>query len=511
MKTHVKKRFLLPALAASLGWLPASPTTAQTNFATLHSFTAPISPYYTNSDGVNPQGGLLLAGDILYGTAYKGGASDEGTVFAMKGDGTGFTTLHGFTNIVDAGSPIAGLVASGNTLYGAAEFGGPAYKGGVFAINTNGTGFTYLHTFTAGAFNAVPGYFTNSDGAAPWGGVILSGNTLYGTTQGGGLTGAGTVFVVNTDGTGFTNLHTFTAMATSSDATNSDGGAPAGSLILSGNTLYGTTELGGSAGFGTVFAINTDGTGFTNLYAFTNGSDGGFPYAGLVLSGNTLYGTASEGGDSSQGTVFAINTDGTGFATLHSFSATPSYPGPYTNSDGATPYAGLILSGNTLYGTAYNGGSSGNGAVFGVNTDGTGFTNLYSFTALPPYAGGSAPPSTNSDGANPYAGLILSGSTLYGTAYHGGASGYGTVFSLSLQGSVHQTVNPPQLTIVPSGGNIILTWPTNAAGFILQAAGSLANPVWTPLPVSMVINGKFQFSEPMQTNSAGRFYRLSSQ
>src|SRR6266446_4904964 len=103
------------------------------------------------------------------------------------------------------------------------------------------------------------------------------------------------------------------------------------------------------------------------------------------------------------------------FTTLYSFTAT-SYPGYFdsTNSDGAYPQAGLTLSGNTLYGTALSGGSSGWGTVFAVNTDGTGFTNLHSFTAL------SGPhTSTNSDGANPYAGLVLSGNTLYGTANRG--------------------------------------------------------------------------------------------
>src|SRR5208283_4630418 len=85
------------------------------------------------------------------------------------------------------------------------------------------------------------------------------------------------------------------------------------------------------------------------------------------------------------------------FTTLHSFTALDPYTGT-TNSDGANPYAGLILSRNTLYGTAEDGGSSGNGTVFAVNTDGTGFTNLYSFTPTP------APAYTNSDGANPWAG-----------------------------------------------------------------------------------------------------------
>src|SRR6266446_10492681 len=68
------------------------------------------------------------------------------------------------------------------------------------------------------------------------------------------------------------------------------------------------------------------------------------------------------------------------FTTLYSFTAT-SGPYPSTNTDGDLPIAGLVVLGNTLYGTATYGGSSGNGTVFKVNTDGTGFTNLHSFTA----------------------------------------------------------------------------------------------------------------------------------
>jgi len=207
-----------------------------------------------------------------------------------------------------------------------------------------------------------------------------------------------------------------------------------------------------------VFAVNTDGTGFTTLHNFT-GSDGASPYAGLVLSGSTLYRTASAGGSTGGGTVFAVNTDGTGFTALHSF----------TGSDGIEPNAGLILSGNTLYGTAFLGGSAGNGTVFAVNTDGTGFTNLHSFTA---FSGSVC--CVNSDGAGP-ASLLLSGNTLYGTAQDGGSSGYGTVFSLSLP------VPPPLLTITSAGANVILTWPTNATGFTLQSSPALT-ATFTNLP-----------------------------
>src|SRR5947208_2442806 len=89
---------------------------------------------------------------------------------------------------------------------------------------------------------------------------------------------------------------------------------------------------------------------------------------------------AKFGGRSGAGTVFAITPDGTGFTTLYNFAALAG-PYPGANSDGAYPLAGLTLSGNTLYGAAAYGGSSGNGTVFAVNTDGTGFTNLHGFTA----------------------------------------------------------------------------------------------------------------------------------
>jgi uncharacterized repeat protein (TIGR03803 family) len=278
----------------------------------------------------------------------------------------------------------------------------------------------------------------------------------------------------------FTTLHIFNG---------SDGGWPFAGLILSSDTLYGTAQYGGSSGNGTVFAVHTDGTGFTNLHNFTaldpthayySNSDGANTEAGLILSGNTLYGTARYGGSSGGGTVFALHTDGAGFTNLHSFTALSS-PTPHTNSDGATPYAGLItnLSGNTLYGTAFVGGSSGNGTVFAIHTDGTGFTNLHSFTGI--------------DGESPQAGLILTRNTLYGTTIYDYISGVGTVFSLSFR---------PQLSITPSGTNVILSWPTNVAGFdytgySLQSAPALAgtftNLTAATSPYTNPITGPQQF------------------
>ena len=405
-------------------------------FTTLHSFTqlSGSGGYKgANSDGVHPFLGLLISGHTLYGAAAQGGSSGWGTVFAVKTNGSGFTTLHNFAATSgseggyginsDGAGPNGGLIVSGNTLYGTAQAGGSSGWGTVFAVNTDGTDFRTLHSFAATSGSA-GNYGTNSDGAEPFAGLILSRNTLYGTAQYGGSSGWGAVFAVNTNGTGFTNLHNFTATSGSAGGcgTNSDGVNPVGGLLLSGHTLYGTAIQGGSSGWGTVFAVNTDGTGFTNLHSFTS-NDGAYPFAGLTLSGNTLYGTAQAGGSSGWGTVFAVNTNGTSFTTLHSFAY----------NDGSRPHAGLTLSGNTLYGATYRGGTSGygtlggtsgNGTVFAVNTDGTGFTTLHFFAGYP------------NEGGNPY-GLILSGNTLFGMSFNGGRSDYGTVFSLSLGQEAH--------------------------------------------------------------------------
>ena len=120
-----------------------------------------------------------------------------------------------------------------------------------------------------------------------------------------------------------------------------DGGWPLGSLTLLGSTLYGTTSFGGSYDGGTIFQINTDGSGFQLLHSFDSQSDGDAPCGSLTLSGSTLYGMTSSGGPYAFGTIFQINTDGSGFQLRHSFGS---------QSDGATPCGSLTLSGSTLYG-----------------------------------------------------------------------------------------------------------------------------------------------------------------
>jgi uncharacterized repeat protein (TIGR03803 family) len=254
-----------------------------------------------------------------------------------------------------------------------------------------------------------------------------------------------------------------------------------------------------------VFAVNTDGSVFTNLHNFTALSDrsssganedGASPTASLILSGTTLYGTASGGGTGGNGTLFKLDRDGTTFTALHNFSVL-SGGDPFfgINSDGRNP-SGLILSRNTLYGTARGGGTSGRGTVFAVNIDGTGFCNLHSFTTPSPCC-----PSDNSDGLFPNC-LVLSGDSLYGTANEGGSSSWGTLFSISLPASV------PQLTMIPSGSNVVLMWPENATGFTLQSTTNLSSPAWvTNFPAPIVVNGQNTVTNPI--SGTQQFFRLS--
>ena len=361
-----------------------------------------------------------------------------------------FVFFNGIVSNVDGYGPNGSLILSGNTLYGTAARGGSWGNGTIFAVNTQGLTFTNLHSFTA---TSVPTYEygTNSDGANPSAGLVLSGNILYGTAAYGGASGGGTVFAVHTDSTDFTNLHSFSVQATNALGlyTNSDGFYPNGALVLSGNTLYGTAYEGGANGNGSVFKVNTDGTGFTNLYSFTatsvafpnTNNDGANPNS-VILAGNLLFGTAYYGGTNGNGTIFAIDTDGTGFTVLHTFTTEINN----TNSDGANPAAGLTLSGTTLYGTTFWGGSSGAGTVFAIQTNGDGFTNLHSLT--------------NSDGANPDAGVILSGGVVFGTDLD-------TVFAVTTNGSSFTVL----ATFLGMQYNPVDGTETNSAGY--DPSGSL--------------------------------------
>jgi uncharacterized repeat protein (TIGR03803 family) len=387
MRFHFRKLVFLMPFAISLSL--SLPVRSQT-FKTLFTFGGSNGP----PDSLEPGVGLTIYENNIYGTTVGG-------IYRLNIDGSGYTNLHG----TGGSNPQGQLTISGNTIYGTTGEEGSSF-GTVFRVNTDGTAFTNLHSFVLGV---------NGE-SSPLGGVVLSGNTLYGTTPGNLPdlpNSSGTIFAINIDGTGFTNLHVFGQ--TDGAYFNDDGSYPVAGLVLSGDTLFGSTKFGGE-GVGTLFAMKTDGSEYTNLFTPTGfGSENSF-----TLSGNTLYGTDNR----YPADVFSIGIETNSYRYIYSFSTLSGIGGPYgTNSDGEYPNSSLVLLGNTLYGTTSAGGTSGYGTIFSVNTDGTHFVNIHDFT-------------NGSDGASPGS-LVCSGNTLYGTT----GLGVSTIFSIYVEPSAKVNVN----------------------------------------------------------------------
>lgn len=288
---------------------------------------------------------------------------------------------HQVTNSADGVHPNSGVVLSDGVLYGTTWEWGPA-AGTIFRVNTDGTGFRTLYTNLLG------------DGWGPRA-LLLVGNTLYGTTSGGGVQGCGTIFKIDTDGNNFTNFYSFT--------TNNEGGVyPHAGLVLDGTNLMGTTS-GGGEGNGTVFKIGTNGGGYLDVYVFRNGPTGGGGPGDILLSQGVLYGTAGYG----NAFVFKLNTDGSGFTNLHSFST----------MEGSGGGGSLCISGDTLFGTTAATAATG-GSVFKVNTDGSGFAVVHWISNLL--------------GAGR---LTLLGNTLYGATGHPEYPSQNRLFKVNVDGS----------------------------------------------------------------------------
>jgi uncharacterized repeat protein (TIGR03803 family) len=384
-----------------------------------------------------------------------------------------------------------GFVVSGDTIYGTTFSGGIYGYGTVFRVNTDGTDFTNLFNFNRGAYDSVSQTYPTNTGDSPNPGLVLISNTLYGTTFYGGDVLAGSIFKINTDGSGFANIYSFHF---------SDGQTPQHGLTLNSNLLYGTTVLGATNGFGNIFTVNPGDDSVSIIYQFTNEVEA---YGGLVMSGNSIYGFG-RWGLTTDGLVYRLGPGG--YAVLYTFSGT----------DGAQPESTPVLSGNTLFGVTVAGGVHGNGNVFRIDTDGLNYTNLYSFTP-----NGAA----NTDGTDPYdhTGLVLSGNKLYGTASASGSGGQGTVFQLNTDGSGFAVLHSFSYAdgahpdpIVLSDGTLYGGTLYGVQGIYLGNGALFALTLQPSLNISTVTNRAVlswndpSFSLYTSTNIAGIFTNITS-
>jgi uncharacterized repeat protein (TIGR03803 family) len=274
--------------------------------------------------------------------------------------------------------------------------------------------------------------FSGKDGAAPQSGVITGANgVLYGVAASGGAAGQGVAYSLTPPSNG-AKQWTKTVLYEFKGGT-ADGGEPVGGLVADRNgVLYGTTYLGGNAGYGTAFKLTPPGPGGShwseqilyNFQGFPTG-DGAYPFGNLIIDNSgALYGTTTQGGGAAgPGTVFKLTPPTTSVGQwaetiLYSF----TYDG--TNSDGAVPTAGVTFGpGGVLYGTASGGGVAQSGIVFELAPPVSPATN-WTESVLFQFG--------DQAGGLPAGGVTLGpDGSLYGTAEAQGANNWGVVYKLS--------------------------------------------------------------------------------
>jgi uncharacterized repeat protein (TIGR03803 family) len=462
-----------------------------------------------NGDAGRPEAAVMQGSDgALYGTTADGGAFGYGTVFRIQDPiGAGAPVLiHSFggSERGDGAEPYAGLVqASDGLVYGTTVSDGASGYGTVFRLSTNGGSYSLRNSFSA----------TAGGGIHPYGGVVQGfDGALYGSTYSGGTFGCGTVFRLASSGAAQW-LHSFTNSA-------GDGAFPYTGLAQSSDgTLYGTTESGGAAGAGTVFGIAADGSGYGVRVSFSGTNGSGANPDGGVVAGNdgAVYGTTYSGGAVGYGTVFRVKNPAGApvLEYIHSFSN--------TNGDGAYPAAGLLQAADgSFFGTISSGGSVGEGTIYEFAYDpriAVPPTNRVvtagSTVSLSVSVAGTGPFAYQwLFNSNPVAGAT--NSTLALTNVTTSQAGvyavivFGTAGTVTSQPASLGVVGAPVFTSVSrlADGNVRLTLNvvSNANYNVLSSSNLLTWAVQTNI---FAASATIQITDLTATNSARRFYRAT--
>jgi uncharacterized repeat protein (TIGR03803 family) len=360
--------------------------------------------------------------------------------------GDSFATLYSFQGGVDGDAPVGDLLNVNGTLYGTSSAESEACG------HTCGTVFA----ITTSGHKSTLHTFTGNDGAIPYGSLIQVNGTLYGTTyQGGtngcgsGTIGCGTIYKISPSGQ-FSVLYDFKG--------GSDGAYPFGGLVYLNGTFYGTTSEGGTVNRGTVFSLSSSGQEAV-LHSFGLGLDGYDPQCTLIPVNGVLYGTTALGGGRGMktgGTIFSITTSGAE-RVIDSFEVN-------TKKRGYTPLASLTYAEGNIYGTTSAGGETNHGTVFSIAFTGKKpkkAVTIYNFAGPP------------DDGQYPSATLSYANGTIYGTTNSGGEGMlYGTIFSLTPSGTETVLYNFSQNSSNPQSPSGGVTWLNSVLYGVTQYGGS---------------------------------------
>jgi len=382
---------------------------------------------FNGPNGANPYGDVVFKGPFLYGTTYRGGTNDAGTVYKVDRSSGALTTITSFTG-PNGGFPHAGLVVFGPDLYGTAATGGPAAAGGfggtIFKVDPSTDFLTTVaafgpmsQTLTDTPFSSLlvygsyiygvtrhsPGGFGKAFKFEPatgglkilgfvpgdgYAGLIAVGPYLYGTTTF-GCNGPGCVFRIDT---ATDSIVTITSLRRTID-----GASPVAGLASDGSYLYGTAEEGGADGLGTVFRVDLSNYSLTTTLASFNFDNGAKPRAALLVKNGSLYGTTSGGGPNNGGVLFKLDLSTRELKTISAFNDADT---------GATPSSPLNIHDGFLYGTTYEGGHRGLGALYRMDLSNGKAGTVGSFNA--------------DTGGNPTGGVVALDGMLYGTTQTNG-------------------------------------------------------------------------------------------
>ena len=361
-------------------------------------------------------------------------------------------------NCADGAYPYAGVISDkDHNLYGTTEQGGSSsFAGLVYELKQTKSGWkeVVLYRFTGGA-----------DGGGPMGQLVFDteGN-LYGIANGGGV-GYGTVYKLSPSKSGwdFKVIHTFQG--------GNDGvvGIGVSGLVLdAAGHLYGVTEMGGTAGFGTIFVLSRAGSKWSKktLYNFAAGTDAQDPLMGLTWdSAGNLYGASVGGGTDGCGAVFELAHQKEAWkeSVIYNFTG---------GDDGCWPEFGSVTipKSGEIYGTTGAGGADNQGVIYRLKkSNGTwSETTLYAFTG-------------GNDGGQVFAGVTLDpfGNVFGASAYYGSGS-YGAVIKLAKQKSGWQEKTLLDFTGSNGGyayGNIMLGSDNNLYGTTFRGGNLGCNTV----------------------------------
>lgn len=335
-----------------------------------------------------------LSQDRIWGVSS--GGMGAGLIYSINTDGTNFKIVKNFD--LEAGRPDSFIEGNDGFLYGIAKIGGNDNGGRIIKVKKDGTTYYSIYDFLKGETGIKK--------------LLKYNDYLIGTVSNAGNSNLGYIFSLKTDGSTFKVIHHFTEDGTLLKN-------PFFLLKASDGFFYGLAG-GGRSGYGTIFRFDLVNQSIQKIYDVDPWGGYGF---NDIFEGKDgyLYGTTSDGfAEVSSGSVFRISKTGTNFKVLHGFSS---------DFGGKTPLSSLVQTpSGQLIGTYNFGGALGRGGIFSIESNGTNYQVLYSFS--------------NEGGQSPTGNLLIDDKYVYGVTAQDGfnLSGASTIFRIKFDGTSYETM-----------------------------------------------------------------------